>query len=430
MCEGQSTSSTRPAKLRDTRRPRWRHLGKFIAGAVVLLCTATAVLAYQSAGRKPGGLMASRGAAHGSLAFQRITIAPVVWALSEVEAGPLEGAWFFPGSTAGELAEFLSHAQLSAPQFESVLGGLERQPLIGGFVARPEPDLVRSLSPRSRALIYNRLAQDPLNLAMINAFRFCGGSIDDWFAGAGLSPRTLDLVRPLVYRNGELLFFADTRLVLPQIEDVQERTRLIQALARESTLLVWLQVREGQDVEPLVEYWGQGGRAKDIRPLLQSLARNRGGGRIDIAHLLPPFARQRLYTYPLAEPSLPAGQSRDCHWTAHNFFNTVPDDRFADAAYVALALAEYQEVEEPGFGDLVAYVSQGQVFHTAVYIAADIVFTRNGARFSRPWMLMPLSGMDDFYPRTAPVQVHYLRRTAASSLPPTPVPPSESQVHP
>ena len=45
---------------------------------------------------------------------------------------------------------------------------------------------------------------------------------------------------------------------------------------------------------------------------------------------------------------------------------------------------------------------QGNAIHSAVYIAEDIVFTKNGNNFSQPWMLMRLKDLLARYTTDAP----------------------------
>jgi hypothetical protein len=111
---------------------------------------------------------------------------------------------------------------------------------------------------------------------------------------------------------------------------------------------------------------------------------------IDIAHLLPAFARQRLYTYSLPLEDQ-AERKEDCYWTAFNFFRHIPEDRYGDAASVKAAFAAdyYIVQDEPTFGDIILLLNDhGMTIHAAVYIAEDIVFTKNGAGFAHPWLLM------------------------------------------
>jgi hypothetical protein len=177
-------------------------------------------------------------------------------------------------------------------------------------------------------------------------------------------------------------------------------------------MIVRLRVTADDNLSELVEYWGKGRRSKDVRPILESLAKVPGGGTIDVAHLLPAFARTRLYTY--ATPTLTEsdGRLQNCHWTALNFFSHEPDDRFTDVDFSIEEIRKnYHPVyNNPQLGDLVVFGDQADpMFHVAVHVADDILFTKNGNSFSLPWMYMRLEQLKDFYARPLPVEVKYFR---------------------
>jgi hypothetical protein len=190
-----------------------------------------------------------------------------------------------------------------------------------------------------------------------------------------------------------------------------QQMRVLKAVSGQRTLSLTLHVDKDDNIAELTEYWGRGRRSKDVRPLLESLAKIKGGGAIDIAHLLPGFARSRLYTYPT--PSTSEGSRlQNCHWTAFNFFSQMPDDRFTNLEDSLEELREnyYPIYRNPALGDLVVFSDAADpMFHVAVYIADDIVFTKNGTTFSLPWMYMRLDQMEEFYARPLTVKVSYYR---------------------
>ncbi len=348
----------------------------------------------------------------GVISMRRVVIAPPIEQIDEATFSPAP-IWHFRDTSSTELVSLFAESHLADEQIEALMRVTRRDPANEGYIVEPPAALLRSLTADARARIYHRLARDRRNLAQVNAFRFWGDSPAQWMERADLSPRLREAVAPLVYRNGSFLFFADLPQVQSHLSDVAEGQRLVQALMGESTLMLRLHVAEGQDVEPLVAYWGGRGRAKDVRTILQSLANTPGGGSIDVVHLLPPFARARLYTYPDDDGVLPAGDTRDCHWSALNFFNRRADDRFANGTYVSQVFTtQYTTVDQPQFGDLVVFMNDGEIYHTAVYIADNVLFTKNGARMCRPWMLLPMSAMRDFYPTPDPIEIRYLRRIA------------------
>ena len=87
---------------------------------------------------------------------------------------------------------------------------------------------------------------------------------------------------------------------------------------------------------------------------------------------------------------------RDCHWTSFNFFNDVADPQMSDPAYFMQKLkADYVPAAgDPRYGDI-AFFSKpdGGIVHSAVYLADDIFFTKNGATFTYPWMLETLTDL-------------------------------------
>jgi len=137
------------------------------------------------------------------------------------------------------------------------------------------------------------------------------------------------LLESVLYPRGNALAFADLNEVLAGIATDSEKRRLAKMLSRQPTLLVKLHIKGGEDVEPLVKSWGREGRAMDVQPLLDSLARLPNGGALDVAHLLTSLRGWDYYPYPFPSED-PVVNRRDCAWTAMNFFNEEPEDRFYD----------------------------------------------------------------------------------------------------
>jgi len=95
----------------------------------------------------------------------------------------------------------------------------------------------------------------------------------------------------------------------------------------------------------------------------------------------------------------------DCHWSTMNFFSDTPDNRFTDTAYTSSYIqSNFYQVAVPNlYGDVILILNEkGNAIHSAVYIADDIVFTKNGNNFSQPWMLMRLGDLLARYTADAP----------------------------
>jgi len=307
--------------------------------------------------------------------------------------------WMFPGVSREELQAFLLAAGFTADQTARIVTSARPDPPTGGLVIMPDSELVRSLAPEVRGRLYTQLAKTRLNFDQMNSFRFFGDSAA-WLNGSLISPATRRILEPLFYRDGEFLHFADPELVRAQVKDPAELRRVAKTLLRQSTMLVRLSVGEESEVSGLVEYWGCGGRRTDLRPLLESMA-GRGSPSIDIAHLLPAFARNHLYRYPkptTADFDLPL--LANCLWTALNFFSIELDNRFLDVNVAVETLKRDYFVVKSGFqlGDVLSLTDEnGHLFHVAVYIADGLVFPKNGTSPVSPWIIMPVERLKAYY---------------------------------
>jgi len=351
----------------------------------------------------------------GRLEIVPITIRPpmeFVWQAGRENPGVV--TWYFPHTSLSQLNDKL--IQLGLPDsLQDTLRSLAKlDPAIDGYTVSPDRELVMGLHPEVRAKLYGFLHRFRENRDQTEAFRFCGASAQQWFGDSPIMPETKQLVTPLIYRLGSFLFFADLPSIEPLLPSAQERKALIRALSRESTMLLKLKVSAESDIEALVDYWGRGGRDQDVRPILESLSRLGGEQDLDVTQLLPPFARQRIYTYPTPRADDDT-VNRDCYWTAMNFFCEQPDDQFSSVEKVSQALQDryYRIHGNPQLGDLVFFVDhQQEPVHAAVYIAADILFTKNGSTTARPWMFLKMEDMKHFYPRTNKKEVTFFRPKA------------------
>lgn len=318
-------------------------------------------------------------------------------------------AWHFPDTDRAGLSDLFSRIDLSQSLAETLESMAVANPDHDGLTIRPTPEIVLGLSRKDRSALYVALAESPKNMDQFNAFRLVCESPDQWFADSGVSPAVREIIDPLIYRHKKTLYFADFRTIDCLLPTLDDRWQLIKAISRRPTLLVRLTIPEGTDVESLVAYWGRGGRVANVRPILESLAYGERRKSIDIVQLLPPLPRTLLYTYPDPADGRLAFQ-RNCHWTSLNFFNEEPVERFSEAeAAIDELHTNYRPISDaPLLGDVVVLLDEEDGFiHTAVYVASDIVFAKNGLVPGAPWVLMEIEGMRHIY---RPDDIQYFRR--------------------
>jgi hypothetical protein len=393
---------------------------RFLLKSTLVLATAALVtmgsfwLAEKVWGRPPGAI----GSVYhlpagpwGELTAQPILIeAPGAVLSTNFRLG--DGRWYFRARHPVEVEGELRRAGLDAAVIPGLLATWQPVPGhtdLGSLL--PAPDVVRSLTPEVRTALYEHLSGVPENFAQAEPFRITDTYLDDWLEPDSLPPDLIRQVKSLMWRRGNTLLFSDYNLVVDNLTSPALKLELLKQLTRKASLIVKLKVPGGSDVEPLVAFWGAGGRADKVRPLLRSIA-DSGGADLDISNLLPVFARQRLYRFPDPLPDSDLGPG--CHWAAFNFFATgAPDDSLHEAEGVERLLYEdfAPATGEPRFGDIILLtLPDGSSIHSAVYVADGIVFTKNGPSLATPYVLSTLEDMLAFYPSEEKITLTYYRR--------------------
>jgi hypothetical protein len=334
---------------------------------------------------------------------------PAEYLTAEV-ANPPPETWTFAGLNREAVKALLGKNGLNAAQIDAVMKTVEEKD--SGTVVKPSMNFLLSLNPQTRGKLYVALQGMNVNLYLDYPFIFPNGSIDSIYADPRLNPDDVKLLRELVYNNGGAQQFSDYNAVLCQIPDFKRRVALSRRLSRQSAVLARLIVKPDTDIDKIAAYWGNvpNVRFTDLRPLLESLKALPEGGNISLLYLLPRFARDRLYTFPL--PAQPGDPVMDCHWTTFNFSSETPDNRFNDPAYAARFIDKsYYQIAAPSqYGDILLLMNdKNEIKHSAVYLADDLVFTKNGNNYSQPWMLMRIPDLLATYPATPPMKPVYVR---------------------
>ena len=319
--------------------------------------------------------------------------------------------WIFSKLTVEQVRTLLASCGLSADQVNRALTPGRFTVAPTGTTILPEDELVFSLTPNVRATLYQQLAPNPANGFYSFPFLFQGDDLDEPFLGSGLDAALIAQAKKLIYRRGRTLCFSDLVVLMRAAPAEKDRLALVKALSRQPAMLVRLRIREHTDVDKILGYWSKGVVTKDARPLLESLTRTPDGGTVSLLYLLPHFARDRVFTFP--KPPAPGQLAPDCHWSSLNFFNEVPDDRFSDGDFSSRYIqSHYYPIAKPNlYGDLVTVVSNGKILvHSAVYLADDIVFTKNGSNLYQPWTLMRMADLLNVYSMSGPVSFSFYRQ--------------------
>jgi hypothetical protein len=262
----------------------------------------------------------------------------------------------------------------------------------------PLPDLL-AMTPEQRSVIYRELAKSELNEFHANPVYITSGNPEQWLAQSRMRPELREVVKKMCYMRGEVLCFSDLSAILGMVKSDEEAHDLFKTMTRTRSLVLRLGVGPSSNLPDVVRYWSGTNRNKDIASIILSAVETKGIDRLDCIHLLPSLPRRYLYSYPPTELAI-LGRMPDCHWTSLNFFNFTPRDYYLDTRLASLHVIEkYDKVDAPyGFGDVLMFMTpEGNALHSCVYIADDIVYSKNGENMAAPWLLMKVGDVKRVY---------------------------------
>lgn len=346
----------------------------------------------------------------GELKVESIFLRPPDPLLEVVQIPSEQTEWKFFGLSTQEVVAVFERANLT-PQQLNLLVDVTRWHIEGDRIRIfPRAEVVTSLSPTSRSTIYGVLAQWPENTYHQHPVILGAEDPNTWFSGTQIDP---NLVRNLSYRRGDTALFSDVPKLLQSLSHADEQLPLMKTLLRSRSLMAHVLFDPESDFDGFLNYWSVAGTQTHAVPLLKSLERAQIPRAIDVSHLLPELPRKQLNSYPSISDGL-AGRYPDSMWTAINFFKSDPIDIYSDQREADAYIREhYQPTEAPyRFGDLIFLVHQTRrdVIHSCIFVADNVVFTKNNAGILYPWVLSDLDSVRLFHQREDPLFVSAWRR--------------------
>ena len=318
--------------------------------------------------------------------------------------------WVFEQTTESAVRAQLQRCGVPAPTIERLLDPARRIASGNVISLYPTTDDLVAIPPAARSSLYQELAKSAANEYQRDPVYILGGDLEDWLMDAGLSEAQKDLFRKLVWKRGEALVFSDIQALLTLAKNSEEVRSTFRAVTRVRSLVVELQLPLKTDRRQFIEYWAAGQTDAPRLTFISAITQRRAAQSVDITHFLPSLMRQRAYTFPEMELGL-KGRFPDCHWTSLNFFNITPKDFYLDTRLAAAQLIEnYNAVEAPyRYGDILCFLDEGEGLHTCVYIADDIVLTKNGDSILAPWALMQIKDVESVYRRSPSTRIQGYR---------------------
>ena len=346
----------------------------------------------------------------GELLTREISLECPIEYLSDQVKTPHPPVWTFRGMNAAQVKSFFLDNGLAPQAAEQALASGRVSAQGTNTVLQPSDEFVFSLSPETRQRLYLAMRGMEVSPFIDSPFYYPRDTINLVYRDTRAHPDDLALFKQLVYGSQNAWRFSDYSTLMLKIPTLPRRIAISASISRQAAILARLWIRPDTDVEKVAAYWGHMPNVRfiDIRPRLDALSDLSQGESLSLMYLLPPFARERLYTFPL--PPAAGAPVPDCHWTTFNFCNEKPDDRFFDAQQCTRHIDEdfYTITQPTVYGDVVAFMNnKAQMIHSAVYLADDLVFTKNGKNHRMPWIIMRIPDLQTLY---SDAKIYYLRR--------------------
>ena len=348
----------------------------------------------------------------GDLVERNIQLERPIEYLTEEVTIPQPEIWTFNGLNPDAVKALLAKNGLTTAQVAAAFTPGSVREEKSGTVLTPPADFLLSLDAATRGRLYPALEGLGVSLYFDYPYIFPEDNMKSIYADPRLHPDDVRLLKRLVYLNGGVWQLSDYQMMMCQIPTVDRRVAMARSLSRQSAVFAGLRIGPDTDIDKLAYYWGNipNVRFTDIRPLMEALKALPAGGDLRIFYLLPKFARDRLYTYPL--PPQDGEPTMDCHWTTFNFSNDTPDNRFNNPDYTVQYIKKnYYQISGPSmYGDILLLLNdKNEVKHSAMYLADDLVFTKNGDNYRQPWMLMHIPDLLATYPAVPAMKPVYMR---------------------
>lgn len=222
-----------------------------------------------------------------------------------------EPHWTFTGQNRAEVSLVMQTCGLSSKLAARAVSDALSETNNGATIVHPDMSLLTSMSSDTRARLYASLAKMPGNPNMTYPYCFPRQTFTQSFGDGSRDTHALALLRSLLYPRGDGVCFSDIEFLMSRTPIQKERMEILRSLSRQSAVLVRIRIWPDTDINQLLAYWNGGVPAEELRPLLESITRVPDGGSISLLYLLPKFARDRLYTFPL--PPQPGDAIMDCH---------------------------------------------------------------------------------------------------------------------
>ena len=320
--------------------------------------------------------------------------------------------WTFPGLSVTMVKDLLIQSGVDLALVERLTSSAQCKTIATDTIIFPKLEDLLQIKGAVRDKLYTEISRYPQNDYYTDPVFILSDDVEEWLSEATLNASQKDMVRQLVWHRGKALVFSNVGLLLSYAQTAEEIKNTLRAITRCMSLVVSKKFPLKLDQrETFLRYW-IGNQPESPRMIfIKAIAKeNDINDTVDIMHFLPVIMREKLYTFPSLKDGV-KGRLPDCHWTSLNFFNLSPSDYYRNTSLAAIQLTQaYNQVSAPyQFGDVLCYTDNGEGLHTCVYIADNIVLTKNGENILAPWVLLTIEDVSKIYKRSPTTQIQGYR---------------------
>ncbi|MFO0625852.1 MAG: hypothetical protein U0325_09575 [Polyangiales bacterium] len=305
------------------------------------------------------------------------------------DCNEIHAAWGAPDRR--QFVAAMTRAGLDETTRDAVLGVTACD--VDGCIAEPPDAVLASLTPAQRRGVYHAMRGFPQAM-LLNAPFARPASRRPFWDDPGLTPVMREVLRAGSFVDGDMRRFSDLTWPCHRVPDTAGRATLFRTRRARAALDATVRVRTSDELNRAVRGGGAPGRDAGGRARLLASMRDGDAG-VPLRDLLPPFARARLGTFP------PRDSRFDCFWSALNFFSpTGEGGALLDANAFDANLAGWARVplDQLRFGDVLVFRSEaGSTEHAVVYVADDLVISKDGWTMHRAWELVPIAREQALY---------------------------------
>jgi hypothetical protein len=320
--------------------------------------------------------------------------------------------WNFPGASASIVKDILVQSGVDLALVERLTSDNQLKAVGTEVVVYPKLEDLLQIKGVVRDKLYTEISKYPQNDYYTDPVFILSGDVEEWLSEASLNANQKDVVRQMVWHRGNALVFSNVGVLLSYAQNAEEIKNTLRAITRCMSLVVSKKFPlKPEQRENFLKYW-IGNQVESPRmTFIKSVSKEKNlNDTVDIMHFLPVIMREKLYTFPSLKDGA-KGRMPDCHWTSLNFFNLTPHDYYRSTSLAAIQLTQaYNQVSAPyQFGDVLCFTDKGDGLHTCVYIADNIVLTKNGENILAPWVLLTIEDVSKIYKRTPTTQIQGYR---------------------